>query len=169
MTKQIKIEELIPFMKKGWVACDKDGIWCWYSKKPKKCTVFWRKCFCHYSMLNECFNIVPAKDWKNSLIKVDIIQNYNYNYSACNCEICQIGRKFPEVQYAYYYAKYYFAKYVLDVLKKQKVKFSFEKLADKTGDYLNELGCVCQDTLACGEYMEEMERDYPKLKNFIKK
>lgn len=100
---------------------------------------------------------------------VDIIQNYHDNYSTCNCEICQVGRKYPEVQYAYYYAEYYFAKYVLDILKKQKVKFSFEKLADKTGDYLNELGCVCQDTLACGEYMEEMERDYPKLKNFIKK
>ena len=100
---------------------------------------------------------------------VDIIQNYHDNYSICNCEICQVGRKFPEVQYAYYYAKYYFAKYVLDILKKQKVKYSFVKLADKTGDYLNELGCVCQDTLACGEYMEEMERDYPKLKKFIKK
>lgn len=100
---------------------------------------------------------------------VDIIQNYHDNYSNCKCEICQIGRKLPEVQYAYYYAKYYFAKYVLDILKKQKIKFSFEKLADKTGDYFNELGCVCQDTLACGEYMEEMERNYPKLRNFIKK
>ena len=31
MTKQIKIEELIPFMKKGWVACNNDGTWWWYS------------------------------------------------------------------------------------------------------------------------------------------
>ena len=35
MTKQIKIEELIPFMRKGWVACNKNGTWYWYSAKPK--------------------------------------------------------------------------------------------------------------------------------------
>lgn len=100
---------------------------------------------------------------------VDIIQNHHDNYSTCNCEVCQIGRKFPEVQYAYYYANYKFARYVLDILKKQKVKFSFEELADGTGDYLNELGCVCIDTLTCGEFMEEMKVDYPELRNFIKK
>lgn len=69
MTKQIKIEELIPYLKKGWVACDKDGTWCWFRKKPKKCTVFWQKYYCYY-MLNECFNIAPVKDWKNSLLRV---------------------------------------------------------------------------------------------------
>lgn len=33
MTKQIKIEELIPKMKPGYVACNKNGFWYWYEKE----------------------------------------------------------------------------------------------------------------------------------------
>ena len=74
MTKQIKIEELIPFMKKGWVACDKNGAWHWYLNKPHKNTKYnlWvpdeigiMSCFCRP------FNIAPAKDWTKSLIKIE--------------------------------------------------------------------------------------------------
>ena len=29
----INIQDIIPFMKKGWVAMDKSGEWWWYRKK----------------------------------------------------------------------------------------------------------------------------------------
>lgn len=29
----INIQDIIPFMKKGWVAMDKNGEWGWYSEK----------------------------------------------------------------------------------------------------------------------------------------
>ena len=72
MTKQIKIEELIPLMKKGWIACNKDGSWYWYSAKPKLEILygFWDFYVGNLKNLSTIFNIAPAKDWKNSLIKV---------------------------------------------------------------------------------------------------
>lgn len=30
----INIQDIIPFMKKGWVAMDKSGQWWWYNEKP---------------------------------------------------------------------------------------------------------------------------------------
>lgn len=74
MTKQIKIEELIPFFIKGWVACDKDGTWWWYSAKPK--LEIWMECWnCrgkYYEEIPYMFiNIAPAKDWTKSLIKIE--------------------------------------------------------------------------------------------------
>lgn len=30
----IKIEQLLPLRKEGWVAMDADGCWYWYSEKP---------------------------------------------------------------------------------------------------------------------------------------
>lgn len=35
MTKQIEIEELIPLLKGGYVAMDKDGDWNWFSDTPE--------------------------------------------------------------------------------------------------------------------------------------
>ena len=71
MTKQIKIEELIPFMKKGWVACDEDGTWLWYFEKPK--LEIWMGCWnyhgSYYEEISNAFNIIPAKDWTKSLKK----------------------------------------------------------------------------------------------------
>lgn len=73
MTKQIKIEELIPFMKKGWVACNKDGTWWWYSAKPKL-EIWYGYWDCYGKYFEEISyifkNIIPAKDWTKSLIKV---------------------------------------------------------------------------------------------------
>lgn len=76
MSKQIKIEDLIPFLKKGWVACDSNGIWSWFSKKPEIADRgFWEVYDDEYCLDWEkknivMFNIAPAEDWTESLIKV---------------------------------------------------------------------------------------------------
>ena len=74
MTKQIDIKELIPFMNKGWVACDSDGSWIWSDEELViENNVGWSndsiKIILSDSFVS-AFNIAPAKDWKNSLIKV---------------------------------------------------------------------------------------------------
>lgn len=64
----INIQDIIPFMKKGWVAMDKNGRWFWYKRKPKKYDDEW--------IGDEAgtiwyeFDIAPADDWTKSLIKV---------------------------------------------------------------------------------------------------
>lgn len=82
MTKQIKIEELIPYMNDGWVAMDKNGGWVWFSKKPLLIIndkVEWCNCWMpalnskmqSLSFYNEIFRkIKKSKDWTKSLIKV---------------------------------------------------------------------------------------------------
>lgn len=69
----IDIKELIPFMRKGWVAMGSDGMWSWFSHKPKAykrcgwwCVVNTKTIFCPL----DCFNITPADDYTKSLIKV---------------------------------------------------------------------------------------------------
>ena len=73
MSKQIKIEELIPFMKKGWVACDEYGAWWWYSVKPK--LEIWKGYWDRGKYCEEIpdifINIAPAEDWTKSLIKIE--------------------------------------------------------------------------------------------------
>lgn len=77
MKKQITIDELMPFLKKGWVAMDEDGTWLWYEKKPtiheempiwKMSGPVW-----HFIDMADCFYpLAPFKgDWKDSLIKVE--------------------------------------------------------------------------------------------------
>lgn len=79
MTKQIKIEELIPYMRKGWVACDSDGTWVWsnkklFKKRLYKNAFYWtgdsEKVVLSDSFTS-AFNIAPAKDWTKSLIKIE--------------------------------------------------------------------------------------------------
>ena len=70
MTKQIDIQELIPFMKKGWVSMDKDGTWLYCKHKPKKEDQWWipqKDWFIH---LNTMFDIKEIPDCEKSLIKV---------------------------------------------------------------------------------------------------
>lgn len=67
----INIEDLIPLLRKGYVAMDKDGRWTWYKEKPiqiSECYVCNPKCleFCVLYV----FDITPAKYWKKSLRKV---------------------------------------------------------------------------------------------------
>lgn len=79
MTKQINIEELIPYMRKGWVACDSDGTWVWSNKKLFKKGLYGDAYYWagdservvlsgHFIY---AFNIAPAKDWTKSLIKIE--------------------------------------------------------------------------------------------------
>ena len=74
MTKQIKIEELIPFMRKGWVAMDKNGKWCWFESKPtlllEGFNIWLNSGRSKADCLRVPFNIKRAKDWTKSLIKV---------------------------------------------------------------------------------------------------
>lgn len=71
MTKQIDIQELIPFMEDGWVTMDKNGDWYWYKEEPEirdnRAWDFGGVA----SILSRIFNIAPAEDWTKSLIKVE--------------------------------------------------------------------------------------------------
>ena len=67
----INIQDIIPFMKKGWVAMDENGLWCWYKTKPIKVSSitggYWQSNTCESITM---FDIAPADDWTQSLIKV---------------------------------------------------------------------------------------------------
>jgi hypothetical protein len=68
----INIQDIIPFMKDGWVAMDKSGEWWWYSEKPFICGEQWHTEGNESTGLidNYVFDIAPADDWTKSLIKV---------------------------------------------------------------------------------------------------
>lgn len=70
----INIQDIIPFMKKGWVAMDKDGEWFWFEQKPSKSIcdgyVWVRRNPCDFEIISNIFDIAPADDWEKSLIKV---------------------------------------------------------------------------------------------------
>ena len=67
----INRQDIIPFMKKGWVAMDRHHTWVWWEKKPDiRCDYFWSALQGNYTCLSDCFNIAPADDWTKSLIKV---------------------------------------------------------------------------------------------------
>ena len=61
----IDIHFLLPLLKKGWVAMDKDGAWCWYERKPKIHQDLWKSDFLYIFL--SCFNIKPAENWMDSL------------------------------------------------------------------------------------------------------
>lgn len=63
----IDITVLLPLLKKGWVAMDKDGTWCWYERKPKIHQVLWKNDFLY--IFPSCFNIKPAENWEESLME----------------------------------------------------------------------------------------------------
>lgn len=68
----INIEDLIPFMKKGWVAMEEDGEWIWYSTKPVKRDCCWDRIpLTRKRSLEDMFDIAPAEDWEKSLRKVE--------------------------------------------------------------------------------------------------
>lgn len=68
---QINIQDIIPFMKKGWVAMDWNGDWRWFDIKPiiDKDLLQWEN-FPHKSKKINGFDIALADDWTKSLIKV---------------------------------------------------------------------------------------------------
>lgn len=75
--KQIKIEQLLPLLKSGWVACNSNGSWRWFKYKPKCRQRFglwdteYERNEAYFSPLT-AFRIAPFDgDWKDSLIKVE--------------------------------------------------------------------------------------------------
>lgn len=71
--KQITIYDLLPLLKKGWVAMNANGRWFFYNYKPKKGHFgnYWYMSRPYEYALN-LFNIAPFDgDWKDSLIKVE--------------------------------------------------------------------------------------------------
>ena len=78
--KQIKIEQLLPLLKKGWVAYTPRQGWRWYPVKPKPAlngyqlwmyqTMDWWQ-LSPISKEDAMLDIEPFEgDWKDSLIKV---------------------------------------------------------------------------------------------------
>lgn len=67
---QITIYELLPRLRKGWVAMDKDKIWWWYDKEPSQRTrSWWGNGNISYD-LDLIFNIASFDgDWKDSLME----------------------------------------------------------------------------------------------------
>lgn len=67
----INIQDIIPFMKPGWVAMDMNGTWWWRTKKPRRFRNQWSSDdFDDLEYSLNAFNIAPADDWTKSLIKV---------------------------------------------------------------------------------------------------
>ena len=66
------IQDIVPFMKDGWVAMDETGDWWWYSEKPFIGIKQWHTEATSYTGMidNDVFSIAPAEDWTKSLIKV---------------------------------------------------------------------------------------------------
>lgn len=76
MTKKIKIYDLLPFMKKGWVAYD-GKYWLYSTKKPNHTS--WERWDPGYGEdnwnLNDIFRLEPFKGrWQDSLIRVAYYQ-----------------------------------------------------------------------------------------------
>lgn len=63
------IKDIQPFLKKDWVAMDKNGTWNWFARKPDRSIRFWFPLNKSWTPL-KAFNIAPADDWKNSLMEV---------------------------------------------------------------------------------------------------
>lgn len=74
MSKKIKITDLMPMLKRGFVAMDANGNWCWYPKKPMihKSMACWMPAVASDGrLLSAMFNIAKSKtDWTQSLQKV---------------------------------------------------------------------------------------------------
>lgn len=69
----INIQDIIPFMRKGWVAMDKDGEWYWFENEIERTNDIWIKKKAgkgKWRLLSDIFDIAPADDWTKSLIKV---------------------------------------------------------------------------------------------------
>lgn len=67
--EQIDIKVLLPLLKKGYVAMDKNNGWHWYKEKPYISEYY----FC-WNTGNQVsfiggFNLKPAEDWRNSLME----------------------------------------------------------------------------------------------------
>ena len=66
----INIQDIIPFLKEGFVFMERDGTWEYNQTEPKIITNPVRnyKCWDRGFRLDEFFDIAPADDWTKSLI-----------------------------------------------------------------------------------------------------
>lgn len=70
--KQIKIQDLLPLLRKGWVAMEKNGDWWWYKEKPETGAYsdVWLAKSCSNYLSLDTFNIARFDgDWKDSLME----------------------------------------------------------------------------------------------------
>ena len=65
----IDIKVLLPLLKKGWVARNKDGRWFWYEYKPFKMTDLWSSEGSSEMAFIGGFNLKPADNWEDSLME----------------------------------------------------------------------------------------------------
>lgn len=87
----INIQDIIPFMRDGWVAMDKNGDWHRFIRKPyisaQEGTIVWSmRRSSPYNVKSLMFmKVAPADDWTKSLIKVggnmiaEYLDGYFYN------------------------------------------------------------------------------------------
>lgn len=67
---QITIYELLPLMRQGFVAMDKDKFWWWYDEEPSQRTRSWGNNGYIFYDLSLMFNIAPFDgDWTDSLME----------------------------------------------------------------------------------------------------
>lgn len=71
---QIKIQDLLPLLRKGWVAMDKSGDWGWFKEKPHAdvCHNDWSANIAkpYVCLAIDAFDIAPYEgDWKDSLME----------------------------------------------------------------------------------------------------
>lgn len=68
----INIQDIIPFMKKGFVYMESDGEWEFNETEPKIITNprTNHKCWDRGFRISEYFDIAPADDWTKSLIAI---------------------------------------------------------------------------------------------------
>ena len=88
-------------------------------------------------------------------------------YPACKCELCQVGIKSIKEQYAYHYAKYHSAKFVIEQLYKAGIQWHLSGDEESVNEPINWLGCYMDDQLASGLFLQELEEKNPELKNWI--
>ena len=73
--KQIKIEQLLPLLKSGWVAYAPNYGWMWFDETPMKLQTMYYLDYPHreFIQLSDPFKeLAPFDgDWKDSLIKVE--------------------------------------------------------------------------------------------------
>lgn len=72
--KRLKIQDLLPLLRPGFVAMDKDGAWWWFEAKPYRdndsCDWHTTPYKISESSLLDTFDIAPFEgSWKNSLME----------------------------------------------------------------------------------------------------
>lgn len=70
----MRIQELLPLLRKGYVACDPNGVWVWYRLKPDANNFYvqWLPARVGSGETMELwgFDIAPfSGDWKDSLME----------------------------------------------------------------------------------------------------